>query len=161
MRVRVLRTMASACHSVRADVPAILSGGARAPVRGPSGTETTSVSRFGPDAGRPGRAELPHDPRVHADLVPELLEHADDHAIARLDPRERLLESPANAVGGEIGPARREHLVGEARLLRGPDHPEHPVPVAGEVDLPERDLGKELRRLVARAREVVETRHVV
>jgi hypothetical protein len=59
-------------------------------------------------------------------LVAELLVHADDHGVGRLEVLQRRLETPAVLRLGGDAPAGGQYLVDQAGLLHRPFHLEHP-----------------------------------
>src|SRR5262249_5127170 len=79
------------------------------------------------------RTEFAHQSRVLAHLVAELLVHADDQGIGRLDFFQGFRETGAYLGWRADAPSRGQNLVGQARLLRRADGLEHPVRIGRQV----------------------------
>src|SRR5262245_42280040 len=102
-------------------------------------------------------AKLADQGGVGADLVAELLIHADDHRIRWLDVLHGRLEARAHLGGRADAPTRSQHLVRQAWLLRGLDHTEHAPWVLGQVDLAQRQrVTQDLLVLLARSGEIIQ-----
>ena|SRR5436190_21691260 len=78
--------------------------------------------------------------RVFAYLVAELLVHADDQGVGRLDVGERGLETLSDFLGTADAPPGRQHLVCQARFFGGAYGLEHSRRVRGKINLTQRQV---------------------
>src|SRR5437763_10630589 len=84
--------------------------------------KTIPVARTVLPSSRAPGTQLAHEGRVAADLVAELLVHADDDRVSRLDALVGRLEARPHLGRGLHAPPRGEDLVRQAGLLRRLDH---------------------------------------
>src|SRR5262245_35524149 len=112
---------------------------------------------FAPQPSPGPCTNLPYKGRVFAHLIAELLVHADDQRVGRLDAAQSQLEAAANLGRSTDPPSRGQDLVNQARLASRSNRGEHARRIGRQINLAQRQtVAEQLLELLAGPGQIVE-----